>query len=303
MAGSLRIGMIGCDTSHCVAFTRLLADESDPHHVAGGRVVAVYPSFSADIEASRSRVEGYKAELAAQWDVRIVDSIEAMLAGCDAVLLESNDGRRHLSEVRPVMAARKPVFIDKPLAANPGDAREIARLAVESGTPCFSSSSLRFDVNIQAILNDTEKGPVVGCQAFGGCPLEPTNPGFYWYGIHQVEILYTFMGAGCRQVQCVGTSGTDQAVGVWSDGRIGTVRGIRQGTTTFGATVMAEKKLLHATYSKDVPIFAQLLRQIIPFFGGRPAPVPLSETLEIMAFIDAANRSASQGGVPVSLEI
>jgi hypothetical protein len=302
MREDLRIGMIGCDTSHCIAFTKLLADKGDPHHVEGGRVVAVHPSFSADIETSRSRVEGYKAELSAKWGVEVVHSIEGLLTRCDAVLLESNDGRRHLPEVRPVIAARKPVFIDKPLTASLADAKEIARLANEAGTPCFSSSSLRFDANVRACLNDTGKGRVIGCDAFSPCSLEPTNPGFYWYGVHGVEILYTFMGTGCRSVQCISTPGVDVAIGVWSDGRVGTMRGVRDGEKTYGATVTAEKKLLHVTYNTQIPIYAQLLRQIIPFFKGAPAPVPLSETVEIMAFVDAAWRSSQQNGAEMPLD-
>ena len=62
----------------------------------------------------------------------------------DAVLLESVDGRPHLEQVKPVLKAHKPVFIDKPLAATLEDAREIARLAKAAGVPWFSSSSLRF---------------------------------------------------------------------------------------------------------------------------------------------------------------
>ncbi len=302
MGETLRIGMIGCDTSHCVAFTRLLADEKDPYHVEGGRVIAVYPSFSEDIESSRNRVDGYTSELRRQWGVEIVDSIDALLRRCDAILLESNDGRRHLPEVRPVIKARIPVFIDKPLTASLADAKEIARLAAAAGAGCFSSSSLRFDANIARCAADPDKGTVVCCDAFSSCPLEPTNPGFYWYGIHGVEILYTFMGAGCESVRCVSTAGADLAVGFWPDGRIGTMRGIREGAATFGGTIVGEKKLVHVTYNKEIPIYAQLLKQIIPFFRGAPAPVALSETVEIMAFIEAAWRSSRQGGAEVRLD-
>ena len=303
MGDELRIGMIGCDTSHCIAFTTLLNDKDDRNHVAGGKVVACYPTFSPDVESSASRVEGYEAELGEKWGLKMVDSVEALMDVCDAVLLESLDGRRHLPEIRPVIAAGKPVFVDKPFTADVAEAREIAELVDAAGGRCFSSSSLRFDVNTQRCLNDTEKGKVIGCDAFSNASLEPTNPGFYWYGIHGLEILYALMGTGCRTVKCVSTSGADVAVGTWGDGRIGTMRGIRDGTGSFGATVVAENKFCQFTHSTDVPFYAQLLNQIVPFFKGGPTPVPLAETVEMMAFIDAAWQSGQQGGAPVALAL
>ncbi|NLX43987.1 MAG: Gfo/Idh/MocA family oxidoreductase, partial [Chloroflexi bacterium] len=196
MARDLNVGIIGYDTSHAPAFVRLLNREDDPFHVAGARVVAGYPSFSEDLQFSVSRKEGFRAELS-ELGVREVCCIEDLLSQVDAVLLESVDGRRHLSEVKPVFAARKPVFIDKPLAASLSDAQEIVRLARDSGTPMFSASSLRYDVNVLALQNALAGGPVYGCDAFSPATLDATNPGLFWYGVHGVETLYAFLGRGC----------------------------------------------------------------------------------------------------------
>jgi len=295
MADELRIGVIGFDTSHVPAFTKLLNDPDDPFHVPGGKVVAGYPSYSADLEASYSRVEGFKQEVTEKWGVRLVSSIEELLEQVDAVLLESVDGRRHLAEARPVIEARKPLFIDKPLAANYADAAEIYRLAQEQGCPVFSASSLRFDANIVKIKEDPELGAVCACDAFSPAHLDPTNPGLFWYGIHAVEILYTFMGTGCEKVSCHTTEDYHLVVGTWSDGRIGTVRGIRRGALDYGATVFGERKVAQTTYSREIPLYSQLLKQIIPFFQGAPAPVLPEETLEMMAFMQAALVSEQEG--------
>ena len=69
--------------------------------------------------------------------------IATLLSKVDAVLIESVDARPHLEQARPVIAAKKPLFIDKPLASTLEDAQEIARLAKAAGVPWFSSSSLR----------------------------------------------------------------------------------------------------------------------------------------------------------------
>src|SRR5262245_46434551 len=114
----IRLGMIGLDTSHVIAFTKALNDPNNPEHVAGARVVAAFKGSSPDIESSVDRIEGFTAELREKWNVEIVNDIPTLCKKVDAVLLESVDGRPHLEQVRPVFAAGKPVFIDKPLAAS-----------------------------------------------------------------------------------------------------------------------------------------------------------------------------------------
>ena len=117
----IRVGIIGLDTSHATAFTKLLNDASDAQHVAGARVVAAFPQGSPDIPSSVSRVPEY-TEGVKKFGVEIVDSIPALLERVDAVLLETNDGRPHLEQVIPVIAAGKPVFVDKPIAGTLADA-------------------------------------------------------------------------------------------------------------------------------------------------------------------------------------
>ena len=294
MAKELRVGIIGFDTSHVPAFCKVLNDAQDPWHVPGARVTCGYASFSPDLEASYSRVEGFKREVTEKYGVALVDSVEALVAQVDAVLLESVDGRRHLAEARPVIAACKPLFIDKPMAANYVEAAEIARLAQAAGCPVFSSSSLRYDANILAVKNDAELGKVIACDAFSPAKLDPTNPGLFWYGVHGVEILYTFMGPGCHKLTCHATDAYDVVVGEWPDGRLGTMRGIRTGAGNYGATVLGEKKVAQATYSTSIPIYSQLLKEIMAFFQTGVAPVAMEETLEIMAFMQAAWVSANE---------
>ncbi len=159
------------------------------------------------------------------------------MAKVDVVLLESVDGRPHLEQARPVFRARKRVFIDKPVAGSLADAIAIFELARETRTPCFSSSSLRFGPGIVARVRDPKLGEVVGCETFGPCELEEHHPDLFWYGVHGVESLYTIMGTGCESVARTHTERTDEAVGVWKGGRIGTFRGNRKIRYKFGGTV------------------------------------------------------------------
>jgi predicted dehydrogenase len=295
----IRVGIIGTDTSHATAFTRLLNDRTDPDHVPGARVVAAFKGGSPDVEASRTRVDRFAAELKEKWGIEFVDSIEELCEKVDAVLLESVDGRPHLAQVRPVFKAGKRVFIDKPLAAGYADAREIVRLSRESGVPFFSSSSLRFVADLQA-LKAGGHGGIQGAVTFGPENLEPHHPDLFWYGIHAVEMLYTLLGPGCEQVTRVRTDSGDVVVGRWKDGRLGTMRGLIEGKQEYGAVLFGTT----AVMATPIPMksdYRALVEQIVRFFETGVAPVDPEETLEIMAFMEAAEVSKRGGGMPVAL--
>ena len=119
----LRLGIIGTDTSHVPAFTQMLNDSTRPDHVPGARVVAAFKGGSPDVESSRTRVDKFAAEIKEKWNVELVNSIEELCQKVDAVLIESVDGRPHLEQIKPVLKAKKPVFIDKPFAGSLRDAR------------------------------------------------------------------------------------------------------------------------------------------------------------------------------------
>jgi Oxidoreductase family, NAD-binding Rossmann fold len=298
-AKPLRAGIIGLDTSHVVAFTQLLNSSKPKPELAGVRVVAAYPGGSPDLPASHDRVAGYSKDLHDKFGVAIVDSIEELLARVDVVLLESVDGRPHLEHARPVFKAHKPVFIDKPVAGSLADAIAIFELARTTGTPCFSSSSLRFSAGIAGMRHNAKVGEVLGCDAYGPCSLEEHHPDLFWYGVHGVETLFTIMGTGCEKVSRIQTEGTELAAGVWKGGRIGTFRGLRQGHHDYGATVFGTKGVAP---SGGYGGYEPLVVEIVKFFKTGKPPVSAEETLEIFAFMEAADESKRQGGKPVDLE-
>ncbi|MGE0609800.1 MAG: Gfo/Idh/MocA family protein [Pirellulales bacterium] len=294
----IRVGIIGLDTSHVAAFTSVFNRDNNSGDLAGVRVVAAYPGGSPDIPASADRVEGFTKQLKDQ-GIEIVDSIEDLLTKVDAVLLESVDGRPHLAQARPVIAAKKPLFIDKPLAGSLADAIAIFQLARANNVPCFSSSSLRFSPGIMGMRNNEQLGRVLGCAAYGPCSLEPHHPDLFWYGIHGVETLFTIMGKGCKSVTRVHSEGSDFVTGTWEDGRIGTFRGIREGKADYGALVFGEKGILPSGgYGGYEPLVVEIAR----FFRTGEAPVDEAETLEMFAFMEAADESKRQDGAVVTLE-
>lgn len=294
-AADLRLGIIGCDTSHATAFTETLNNPQAKNHVPGAKVVAAFKGGSADIPDSASRVEGYAKTLAEKHGVKFYDTIEELCQNVDAVLLESVDGRPHLEQVKPVLKARKPVYIDKPMAGSLKDVREIFRLAKEAGVPVFSSSSLRFSKDTQQVRNGSI-GKVRYAETYGPCSIEPHHPDLFWYGVHGVESLFTVMGTGCQSVQRGSTpEGKMEVTGTWSGGR----KGIYRESPKFYGLAKGEKG--------EAPVgsfdgYAPMLVEIVKFFQTGVPPVSADETIEIFAFMEAADESKAQGGAVIKLK-
>lgn len=299
----LRAGIIGLDTSHVLAFTASLnkgpKKPEDAAQLAGVRVVAAYPQGSRDIEGSTSRVPEYTAKVK-DLGVEIVDSIEELMKRVDVVFLESNDGRVHLEQLQPVLAAHKPVFVDKPIAADLPDVLRIIDAVRQAQVPFFCSSSLRFGGATQAVAHGS-LGKVQTAETFSPAHLEPTHVELYWYGIHGCESLCTVMGPGCKSAKYGATpDGKIEVTGTWADGRTGIFREENgQDRKGYGGKAVGEKG--------ESPVgsydgYDVLLVEIVKMFRGGPPPVSLDETLELYAFMKAAEVSKQRGGAEVTLQ-
>src|SRR5699024_1571800 len=159
----------------------------------------------------------------------IYEAPEAVAAAADGILLTSADGRVHFDQFQRVVAAGKPIFVDKPFALETETARKMFQIADQHNVPLMSASSLRFTDEFVEKIADGAAGSLFGADFFGPMMLEETQPGFFWYGIHAVEMLFASMGAGCIEVRSVANDDHDFVTGIWNNGRIGTVRGNRCG--------------------------------------------------------------------------
>jgi hypothetical protein len=295
-SADIRLGIIGTDTSHVIAFTKALNDPTSKDHIPGARVVAAFKGGSKDIPQSFNRVDKFAEELKTVWKIEMVSDIETLCKKVDGVLLESVDGRVHLEQARPVIAAHKPLFIDKPLASTLEDAREIARLAKAANVPWFSTSGLRFG----SIAESMKFEDATGAVTWGPGPLEEHHQlELAWYAIHPIEMLFTMLGTGCEEVTRIVGKDSDDITCRWKNGKIGTVRALRP-YGDYGAVVFRPKTVAQ---SPEKPTFSYipLLKEIVKFFETGKPPVSNEETLEIFAFMDAAQRSKEAGGKPMKL--
>ena len=297
-----RVGVIGLDTSHSIAFTKLMNVEKDPD-CSGFKVVAAYQWGSKDIVSCTNRYAKYVPQMR-EMGVEIVPSIAALLDKVDAVLLETNDGREHFEQAKEVFASGKPVFIDKPLAHNLHDAIKIYEIGKAMDAKWFSSSALRYsDVAVKARAGDY--GSIRGAALISPSPLEEqgTHNFYTWYGIHGFEPLVAVMGMGVDKVSCFRSDTDDVINATWKDGRMGELRLMRK-SWIYSGYILPEKPkdsknpvIVFGGYQGYQP----LLKEIMRFFRTGIVPVPNEETLEIMAFMEAAEMSAKRGGAPVTV--
>ena len=292
----LKIGLIGLDTSHAPSFASMFNNEASPHYIEGARIAAAFPGGSPDFDLSWNRVAGYTKQIHEEFGVAILDSAAAVAQNCDAVIMSSVDGRAHLGLFREIAPYGKPVFIDKPFTTTSADAHAIAELAGQYGVALMTCSSLRYAAPLVEALAEGEE--VVGADCSGPMEIQPTQTGLFWYGIHSVEMLYRILGRGCATVRAVTTEKHEFVTGVWTDGRIGTVRGTRTGNWSFNAVLSHAKSTRYvATQPHPTPPDVFMVNDILAMFRGGAPTIEIEESLEIVRFIEAANESRESGAV------
>lgn len=293
---TLRLSIIGTDTSHAPAYANILHDSSRQDHVPGARIVAAFPGGSPDIPSSANRVEGFAKELKEKHGVRIVEKIADLCSDSDGILLLSVDGRKHLPQFREALACKKPVFIDKPYAATWSDALEIRRLAAEAGIPWFSTSSLRYADFAVQMQGRAQRGAV----SWGPGPLEENHElDLGWYAIHPIEVLFTIMGPGCERVSRISGPHGEVLTGYWSDGRTGVVRTLLP-SGGYGAVAFGEKDVMQSPANPRFS-YAPIMTGMIEMVRTGKPPLSNDVTMEIFSFMEAANRSRKAGGAPQEL--
>lgn len=289
----MKLGLIGLDTSHVVRFAEVLNDPSHPYHIEGAQIVVGYPGGSSDLLASYSRVDQFTNQLQEEFNVEIVNSPEEVAEASDALLITSVDGRIHQQQFSAIASFQKPVFIDKPFTCSSQQAEEIYRTAAQYDIPLMSSSVLRYLEPLTTALQSDER--IVGADCYCPLQLEPTNPGWFWYGIHGVEMLFTILGPQYQNAYIQQYHNVEMITGEWADGTIGTIRGSLSGNYVYGTTIHYAQ---HSTYIDSTmakkPMFVSLLERVLQMFTDGQADVSAEETIAILRFIEDVNRGRMQ---------
>ena len=309
---TIRIGLIGLDTTHAPTFTELLHNPFNGDHVPGARVVAAYPGGSPDMAVSADRVGPFTAELRDKYGVPMLASPEAVADASDIVFILTCDGRTHPGLFRSVAGRGKPVFIDKPVALSIADVEQIYALARETNTPVFASSAFRYADGLTAALNEIRASgeKIVTCRVRYWGQIQPTQGRFFWYGIHGAEMLMAVMGDPIASVSAITVSDRDVIEIEHKDGRRAMMVGAHN-DGTFHVSIDTDKRTIEVNIGGAISarMLATALDVLTPGGyprlwrasdvasvsgrAGRPIDPDAAETREVIALLDAAERSYS----------
>lgn len=290
----IKVGVVGLD-GHGPVFTGVVNGPSS--QMKDMRVVAAMPVASVMISKEQLDENIAKTE---KFGVKIIEDPEEMAAKVDGILISHDDGSKHYNLVKLFVDKGKPLFVDKPLEASMRKARQLVELCRTHKCPVFSASSLRFSLEMQKILADQTGGRILSSMTYSPYAVKPTMPGWFYYGIHAVEPLYQLMGVGCQEVRCFSSEQGPVAVGIWEGKRLGIARAISTGYHGYGFTVWRKKVTETEIVNADF-IYSELLKNIKKFFETGIAPVTPEESVEVIAFIEAANESMANGGKPIQI--
>lgn len=288
----MKLGIIGLDSSHATAFTELLHNENHPYFIEGARVVGAYAGGSDDLAISRNRIKEMTEIMEKAYQVPLFEQLDDLMQVCDAVLITSVDARKRLATVKEIIHYGKPIFIDKPLALTFGDAKEINNLSSKYGTAIMTSSALRFATALTDVMEANKDEKIVSADCYGPLDFVDGIPGYFWYGIHTVEMLQAIMKGKGNVINRLETEDSEIVTVTYEGGMTATIRGLKTGKASFGGTVFFENKSVSfQVKSEDKPFYASLLENIITFFQTGSSEVTMEESLQVIHLIEQIHES------------
>ena len=290
MSQEIRIGMVGLDTSHSIAFTKCLQapDVAADQRVTGAKVISCM-RFETPFQDAKGLDERQKQ--LEEWGVTVTTDFDEAVSECEAVMLEINDPAYHLEYFMKAAELGKPIYLDKPMADNTENAKKIYKIAKDKGIKVFSASSLRFVPGLDEALKQIPK-PLYA-STYGPLGKAPAGSSIVWYGVHAFEMLQRAMGRGAISVFAKADAAGVVSIIEYPDARRGVVE-LTEEAYAYGGCV--REKHVSAPYTCDNSrLYPIELEKIVEFFKTGEAPATLEDALEVTSMLDAAERSVASG--------
>lgn len=181
----MKIGYVGLNSSHALNFSKMI-NVDRPAGLPEGRITHIW---GKDPERAAELIEKCQIDTACP-------TLESMVDRVDAVIIGARAGARHLDEARPFLEAGMRVFVDKPFTNDLADAEELLELADKHGAAVDSFSGLRV---VPEVVDFKSRYAAATTDRYGGAINghgDSANPygGWYFYGVHAIELLLEVWG-------------------------------------------------------------------------------------------------------------
>ena len=291
MTKAIKCAIVGLDTSHATEFPKFI---QDPAMEKEFRVTSMKVTRNLRFETPFQKKEGLDKRQAylESIGIKVTENFEKAVADCDAIFIEINDPTLHLEYFRKCAPLGKPIFLDKPFADTLENAAEILKIAKENKVRFFTASSLRYDANI--VKAHEEMPEIEQGITWGPLGMAPAGSSIVWYGVHTFEMLEKIMGTGAIEVTSVPDRQGVVCTVTYGDGRRGTVQ-LTSGNYSYGGVLRKGGENRLFTYVGGKHLYHNLVEDIGNFFRGKSEGVPVNESFEIMAMLEAAELSLKYG--------
>lgn len=249
-------------------------------------------AFSVHLAWEKVAAEGKKdlASWCAEQNVTAADSIEQVVAECDAIVVLAPDHPESHEELADLaLQSGKPVYIDKPFAPSLAAAQRLFQKARKHATPLMSCSALRFGSALEDALKQSQS-PIRFAAARGG------GSSFAEYAIHQIEMVVMALGGGATAVMHAGNAEADLLLIDYADGRRGCINLIDRAPYQISLRSAASEGHPAQTAVIDTmnDFFPRFIDALLTFLGNGKALAPEAETLEIIAILETATIARAQ---------
>jgi len=258
----LKIGFIDyyLDEWHANSYPQMIRDAAGEQLT----VAYAYGQIPSPITGMTSR------QWCDKYGVELCESIDELIEKSDVLLVLSPDNcEMHEQLCQKPLRSGKRTYIDKTFAPDLPTAQRIFALADQYGTPCYSTSALRY---AEEYVN-WHSQPITAISSWG-------PNGFDRYSIHQLEPLMMLMQCPVKQVMYTAAPNWYTVNLEFTDGRFATLTGF-DGGCPFMMHVATESAAIRLEVKSN--FFGAFIEVLCDFFLHGEVKVPHEETLAIMA--------------------
>ena len=178
-----KIVILGCENSHADMFLGFMKGNEK---YADLQVAGVYSDDKTAAE-----------KLAEKYGVKVMSAYDEAVGRVDGVIVTARHGNNHYKYAAPYVKTGVPMFIDKPITVNEGEALKLARECKAAGVRLTGGSTCVHDERVQTLKNEHDNnkdGKTIS--GFIRCPINLKNNygDFFFYSEHLVGIMSTIFG-------------------------------------------------------------------------------------------------------------